>query len=242
MKTAAIGARMHSGWGALVAVSNSAGTIEVIDRRRIAVTPPGTPGVNHALSFRRESCAPGSREIHWQLFCRFERPCPCSRPRCDKQTARTPISCRGLRSPAGFRASAASTCEDPSLPRSDTCCGRRILSRCLFKGLPESHCFGHRISRAGSRWVFSCRFRENSFADEATNFNAWQVSRTALDYRSKDCCTRCITGPGKQTKIIPDGSAREAPEHTRRRDKQQYLANLQSTVPTLRTRAPGSPR
>jgi hypothetical protein len=44
MKRAAIGVRMHSGWGALVAVSNNAGTVEVIDRRRIVVIPPGTPG------------------------------------------------------------------------------------------------------------------------------------------------------------------------------------------------------
>src|SRR2546421_3194219 len=46
MKPAAIGIRMHSGWGALVAVSNSAGAVEVIERRRVAITTPGTPGAN----------------------------------------------------------------------------------------------------------------------------------------------------------------------------------------------------
>ena len=44
MKRAAIGIQMHPGWGALVAVSNSAGTIEVIDRRRVAITAPGNFG------------------------------------------------------------------------------------------------------------------------------------------------------------------------------------------------------
>jgi hypothetical protein len=44
MKRAAIGIRTHSGWGAVVAVSNIAGTVEVIDRRRIVITLPGTPG------------------------------------------------------------------------------------------------------------------------------------------------------------------------------------------------------
>jgi hypothetical protein len=51
MKRAAIGVRMHSGWGALVAVSNSAGTVKVIDRRRIAITSPGTPGANQPYHF-----------------------------------------------------------------------------------------------------------------------------------------------------------------------------------------------
>ena len=53
MKHAAIGVRMHSGWGALVAISNAAGAIEVIDRRRIAVTTPGTPGVNQPYHFAK---------------------------------------------------------------------------------------------------------------------------------------------------------------------------------------------
>ncbi len=51
MKRAAIGVRMHSGWGALVAVANSAGTVEVIERRRIAITIPGTPGANQPYHF-----------------------------------------------------------------------------------------------------------------------------------------------------------------------------------------------
>jgi len=51
MKQAAIGVRMHSGWGALVAVANSAGTVEVIERRRIAITIPGTPGANQPYHF-----------------------------------------------------------------------------------------------------------------------------------------------------------------------------------------------
>jgi hypothetical protein len=51
MKRAAIGVRMHSGWGALVAVSNSAGTVQVIDRRRVAITTRGTPGANQPYHF-----------------------------------------------------------------------------------------------------------------------------------------------------------------------------------------------
>jgi hypothetical protein len=51
MKRAAIGVRMHSGWGALVAVSSSNGAVEVIERRRVAITIPGTPGANQPYHF-----------------------------------------------------------------------------------------------------------------------------------------------------------------------------------------------
>src|SRR5713101_3452320 len=51
MKRAAIGVRMHSGWGALVAVANNPGMVEVLERRRVAVTIPGTPGANQPYHF-----------------------------------------------------------------------------------------------------------------------------------------------------------------------------------------------
>ena len=46
MTRAAIGIRMHSGWGALVAVSAEAAMIEVIDRRRIVVADPNIAGTS----------------------------------------------------------------------------------------------------------------------------------------------------------------------------------------------------
>ncbi len=44
MKLAAIGIRMHSGWGALVAVCGDADEVEVIDRRNIVVAVAGIAG------------------------------------------------------------------------------------------------------------------------------------------------------------------------------------------------------
>jgi hypothetical protein len=38
MLRAALGIRVHSGWGALIAVSHGNGTIEILDRRRIPIT------------------------------------------------------------------------------------------------------------------------------------------------------------------------------------------------------------
>ena len=46
MKRAALGFRMHSGWGVLVAVAGDANSVEIVDRRRIVVTDPGMPGAS----------------------------------------------------------------------------------------------------------------------------------------------------------------------------------------------------
>jgi hypothetical protein len=46
MKVAALGIRVHSGWGALVAASGHAATVEIIERRRIILTDPSIPGAN----------------------------------------------------------------------------------------------------------------------------------------------------------------------------------------------------
>jgi hypothetical protein len=54
MKRAALGVRMHSGWGVLVAVCGDANSLECIARKRIVTTDPTMPGANqpyhHAVS------------------------------------------------------------------------------------------------------------------------------------------------------------------------------------------------
>ena len=51
MKRAALGIRMHSGWGVVVAVSNSAGKLEIIERRRIITMDPQIPGAKQPYHF-----------------------------------------------------------------------------------------------------------------------------------------------------------------------------------------------
>jgi hypothetical protein len=68
MKPAAIGIRMHSGWGALVAVSNSAGTIEVVERRRVAVIPAGTSGVKQPYHFAKTLALPEAEKFIGNCF------------------------------------------------------------------------------------------------------------------------------------------------------------------------------
>jgi hypothetical protein len=51
MKRAAIGVRMHSGWGVLVAVSGDAKSVEVMDRRRIVTTDPKIPGAKQPYHY-----------------------------------------------------------------------------------------------------------------------------------------------------------------------------------------------
>ena len=59
MKRAALGFRMHSGWGVLVAVSAEAHSVEVLDRRRIVVTDQETPGAIQPYHFAA-SVGPGN--------------------------------------------------------------------------------------------------------------------------------------------------------------------------------------
>jgi hypothetical protein len=51
MKRAAIGVRVHSGWGALVAVSGKPGSEEVIERRRVVITDPKMAGAVQPYHF-----------------------------------------------------------------------------------------------------------------------------------------------------------------------------------------------
>jgi hypothetical protein len=51
MKACAIGIRVHSGWGALVAVSGEAGAVDVIDRRRIEIIDRSVPGTVQPYHF-----------------------------------------------------------------------------------------------------------------------------------------------------------------------------------------------
>jgi hypothetical protein len=68
MKRAAIGVRMHSGWGALVAVTNRSGTVEIIERRRIAVATPGMPGAVQPYHFAKDLELPKAEKFLTQSF------------------------------------------------------------------------------------------------------------------------------------------------------------------------------
>jgi hypothetical protein len=54
MKSAAIGLRIHSGWGALVAVAGENGAQKIIDRRKIIVIDPKAAGVAQPYHFVEE--------------------------------------------------------------------------------------------------------------------------------------------------------------------------------------------
>jgi hypothetical protein len=54
MKSAAIGLRIHSGWGALVAVAGVNGAQEIIERRKIIVIDPKAAGVAQPYHFVEE--------------------------------------------------------------------------------------------------------------------------------------------------------------------------------------------
>jgi len=51
MKRAALGVRMHSGWGVLVAIAGDSHSVEVLDRRRIVIMDPKVPGTFQPYHF-----------------------------------------------------------------------------------------------------------------------------------------------------------------------------------------------
>src|SRR5215469_926805 len=54
MKECAIGIRVHSGWGALVAVAGDPGAPEVIERRRVEIIDRKKPGAMQPYHFARD--------------------------------------------------------------------------------------------------------------------------------------------------------------------------------------------
>ena len=53
MKMAAMGVRMHSGWGALVVVANDDGRVNVVARERIEVTDEKAVGSGSRIIARK---------------------------------------------------------------------------------------------------------------------------------------------------------------------------------------------
>lgn len=74
MQSSALGMRMRSGWGVLVAVSLDAGSVQLLARRRIVVTDAKVPGANQPYHHAAKpgfldpedylaSCAAGSQRL-----------------------------------------------------------------------------------------------------------------------------------------------------------------------------------
>jgi hypothetical protein len=68
MKPAAIGVRMHSGWGALVAVSFASGKVEIIERRRIVVIDAAAPGAKQPYHFAKDLGLPRAEKFIGKCF------------------------------------------------------------------------------------------------------------------------------------------------------------------------------
>lgn len=64
---------MHSGWGALVAVTNSAGKVEVIERRRVSVIAESTPGAKQPYHFAANLELPEAQKFIAKCFAASKR-------------------------------------------------------------------------------------------------------------------------------------------------------------------------
>lgn len=62
MKPAAIGVRMHSGWGALVAVSGNVAAPEILERKHIVVIDPEKAGAKQPYHFAESMALPAAEK------------------------------------------------------------------------------------------------------------------------------------------------------------------------------------
>jgi hypothetical protein len=60
MKSAAIGVRVHSGWGALIAVAGQSGAEEIIERRKVVIVDAKKPGVTQPYHYVEEMGLPAA--------------------------------------------------------------------------------------------------------------------------------------------------------------------------------------
>jgi hypothetical protein len=71
--TAALGFRTHSGWAAVVALGGSPRSPEVIDRRRISLIEPGSPGGVQPYHFARTMNLPKAEEFIKDVIVAIDR-------------------------------------------------------------------------------------------------------------------------------------------------------------------------
>src|SRR5947209_4777722 len=68
MKRAAIGVRTHSGWGAIISVSISAGKVEILDRQCITLIAPETTGTKQPYHFAENLKLPEAEKFLGNCF------------------------------------------------------------------------------------------------------------------------------------------------------------------------------
>jgi hypothetical protein len=108
MKRAALGVRMHSGWGVLVAVCGGSDSVEVLERRHIVVIDPTMPGAKQPYHYAAQR--PTLRQAQGRLS-RVEGARDMGHPTSLELNSRDPQSARELLEPRTTGAEARDTPE-----------------------------------------------------------------------------------------------------------------------------------
>ncbi len=203
MKRAAIGVRMHSGWGALVAVSNSAGTVEVIDRRRVTITASGTPGANQPYHFAENLELPEAEKFLGICLAASKRLAFAAvqdvvgelRGRQYRVVGSAVLLARGR----------------PLPPLSKILASHALIHAAegeFFREAFSKACEGLDLSVTGFRERNLDECVQTTFGEAAGRMwqqisAPWSFSWAALDQGSENVGTCCVGSSGKQTKVIP---------------------------------------
>jgi len=174
-----------------VAISNSAGTIELIDRRRVAITTPGTPGANQPYHFAENLELPEAEKFLGNCFA------------ASKRLALTAVrdvvgELRGRQYlVVGSAILQVSGRPLPPLPK--ILASHALIHAAegeFFREAFSKACEGLDLSVTGfrERNLDECvqtNVRQSGDSDAATSFYPWSFSRTALDQGSENgglCC------------------------------------------------------
>ena len=187
MKRAAIGIRMHSGWGVMVAVAQEAGLLEVLARRRIVTMDSRTAGSKQPYHHAANIGLPAAERYLANCTAASERVALAAVEDMKRELEERRYRVIGSALLFGLWPRTATASGHSRVTRFDSRCGRRVFSRSDQEGVWWSKYSSDRDSGEGSRrsgegGVWRCD-RRGAEPDR----NLWEFVRGALDEGSQKC-------------------------------------------------------
>lgn len=128
MKRVAIGVRMHSGWGALVAVSGDAHELEIVDRRQIVTSDPRIPGAKQPYHYAAKLGLPEAQHYLENCAAVSELLAEAGVGEVIRELHNRHFEVAGSVVPADFKPITASSSQDSRVTYADSYSRRGILS------------------------------------------------------------------------------------------------------------------
>ena len=185
-----------------MAVSNSAGTVEVIDRRRMTLTTPGILGTNQPYHFAKNLELPEAEKFLGNCFAASKR--------LALESVRDVLDQLRDRQVRVVGAAVLLASGRPLPPLAKILASHALIHTAegeFFREAISKACESLDLSVTGIRERDLNECVHTTFGKAAARmrqqFPLWPLSRTALDHGSEDGRACRIGGSGKQAKVIP---------------------------------------